>query len=260
MGATLIAAAAGCAQPEAAPNPLLAVTASDQRATSDIVPQFLAEALAGQIKVTALLGDRLERDELPGPSIRLTSTEHLFAVIGDTRVPLVEEQYPVPGFSGSILWTRYVATIVGETQQFVIEFDRADGTVVTSTMRVPARFAITSAPSADIKLGDTVTFVISPPPGANTSGYWDAWCDATPDELIYDANRGSVDVAADGQGRSQIGDVRYGTGKNCAAQLQIKLRGLGDYDPGFGSNVGPATSTHPMGLQDVDVGVHLWGI
>lgn len=45
-----------------------------------------------------------------------------------------------------------------------------------------------------------------------------------------------------------------------AAQLRIMLFALGDYDARFGANTGPVTAPHPIGFQDVEVGVHLWGI
>lgn len=247
---------AGCAQQAAPVPPEIFVTPSDQRATADMVPEFSIEAAAGEQHVVAILHDRLETDRI----IQLTPTEHLFAVFGGGRVPLAEETYALPGYeSPMLLATRYTLMLTTDAQQVGIEFDRADGSIVTSTVKVPARFVIASAPPSDIKLGDTVTFAISPAPGADTWGYWDAWCDASPAELIYDGNAGGVYVAPDGQGNGQIGDVRYGTSNDCVAQLQIKLRALGDYDPAFGSNVGPITSTHPMGLQDVELGVHLWG-
>jgi hypothetical protein len=251
-----IALLAGCAQQAAPSPPELFVTPSDQRATADIVPEFSIEAAAGEQYVLAILHDRLETDRI----IQLAPTEHLFAVVGGGRVPLVEETYALPGYENPMLLaTRYTRMLTTDAQRVAIELDRADGSVLTSTINVPARFAISSPPPASIKLGDTVTFAISPAPGADTWGYWDAWCDASPSALIYDGNAGGVYVGPDGQGTSQIGDVRYGTSNDCAAQLQIKLRALGDYDPAFGSNTGPITSTHPMGLQDVEVGVHLWG-
>jgi hypothetical protein len=262
LGFALIAAASGCAQQVSPPSAVVAVTASDQRATGDLVPQFTAEAAAGELHVVAMLGDRLKMDAFPGPSIQLTATEHLYAVIGTSRVPLVEELYAVPGFEGpTILWTRYVATVaVGDLQSFAIELDRADGTIVSSTVRLPARFAIASPPPSNIKTGDSVAFAISPVPGADSWGYWDAWCDATPSDLIVDGNYDDVYVSADGQGRFQLGATRSNTSKDCAAQLRIRLYALGDYSPAFGSNVGPTTVTHPTGLQDVEVGVHLWAL
>jgi len=261
LGVALVATVSGCAQQVAAPAPVVAVTPSDQRATGDMVPDYYAEAAAGQLHVVAMLGDRLEQDAFPGPSIQLAPTEHLYVVIGTTRVPLAEELYAIAGFENpSILWARYTATIaVDDPQQLAIELDRADGSVVTSTLKVPARFAVTSAPASSVKMGDTVTFAIAPAPRADTWGTWDAWCNSAPTDLIYDGNYDDIYVSAAGQGTFQLGAARSGTDQDCAAQLQLKLRALGDYAAEFGQPTGPITTTHPMGLQDVEVGVHLWG-
>jgi hypothetical protein len=251
-----VALLAGCAQQAVAPAPERFVTPSDQRATADIVPAFSNQAAAGEQHVVAILNDRLETDRI----IQLTPTEHLFAVVGGGRVPLVEETYALPGFENpTFLATRYTTTLTTDAEQVGIEFDRADGSIVTSTVKVPARFAIASPPPPNIKLGDTVTFAISPAPGADSWGYWGAWCDTSPAQLITDGNNDQVYVAPDGRGNSQIGSVHFGTNNDCMAQLQIKLWALGDYDSAFGSRLGPVTSTHPIGLQDVEVGVHLWG-
>lgn len=260
LGVALVAAVSGCAQQAAAPMPVVAVTSSDQRATGDMIPDFYVEAAAGQLHVVAMLGDRLEQDAFPGPSIELTSTEHLYAVIGTTRVPLAEQLYAIAGFENpSILWARYTATFAADDpQQLAVELDRADGSIATSILKIPARFAVSSAPASDVKMGDTVTFAISPAPSADTWGTWDAWCDSAPSELISDANYQDVHVSAEGQGTFQLGAPRTGTTQDCAAQLQLKLRALGDYAAEFAQPTGPITSTHPIGLQDVEVGVHLW--
>ncbi|MBV8757210.1 MAG: hypothetical protein JO257_08050 [Deltaproteobacteria bacterium] len=247
---------AGCAQQAMAPGAERLVTPSDQRAIADIVPAFSIEAAAGEQHVVAILNDRLETDR----TLELTPTEHLFAVVGGGRVPLVEETYELPGYENPVfLATRYTTTLTTDARQVRIEFDRADGSIVTSTLNVPARFAIASPPPPNIKLGDTVAFSISPAPGAESWGYWEAWCDTNPNQLITDGNNDQVYVAPDGKGTSQIGGVRFGATNDCMAQLRIRLWALGDYDSAFGSRVGPVTSTHPMGLQDVEVGVHLWG-
>jgi hypothetical protein len=248
MMIAVVAAVSGCAEPAPEPPPMVLVTPSDQRATADIVPDFEADAASGTVHVVAMLDDRLDGSR----SIELSSTEHLYAVIGSTRTPLVGELYLEPS-SAHVLWARYTATVpVGDIRYLSIEFDRADGTTVSSTITMPAEFTISGLP-ANIKMGDMVTFQVAPSPGVWTYGYWDAWCDATPTDIISDGNYGEVSVSPDGKGTYQFGEQKP-SDKNCAGTIRVRLGGSGVYDPAFAP-----TSSAPVGYQAVTSSAQLWG-
>jgi hypothetical protein len=245
----------GCGQQLGSDKPIIAVTPSNQRATSDIVPQFFADGSGSELNLDIQLFDRLEQDQDPQPAIELSANEHLYAVVGQTRVRLIGELYPVPGFGApSILWQRYTATIPA-APEVAIEFARADGSVVTSTIDAPAAFVISSPPPPDMRMGDQVTFAISPAPDSQSWARWDAWCDATPDQLISSSGYDVVEVAADGEATTQLGVADYGYATDCAAQLQVMVYAYGHYDPAFAT-----TYVAPLARQQAQVGVHLWGI
>jgi hypothetical protein len=258
LGIACVVVAAGCAQPETPSARIIAVTPSSERATSDIVPQFIAEGADGELRIEAMLFDRLvdEADSavVDENTVELATPERLVAVIGDARVPLVGELFPVPGIkSPTVLWARYTATIADDGPlDLAIDFERADGTTLRSTMHVVAPFAVSALPES-LKIGDRISFRVSPAPGADTWGSWDASCDATPDQTIY-ADDTSVHVAADGTGTLQLGSLRT-SNADCAAHLRIRLYGGGAYDSAFGLD-----PTGTVSYQGTKLAVHISGL
>jgi hypothetical protein len=146
--------------------------------------------------------------------------------------------------------TQYTATLpTNDPGTFAIELDRADGSILTSTLNVFSPFQFATPPTHEVTSGDLVTFALTPAAGEARTGYWSTWCDTTADAVyvsIYDSG-----VTVDDQGN---GTLLYDIHLGCDAHLRVLLDGGGSYDPTFFSTNQQA-APHPAGYRALDTSI-----
>ncbi len=227
----------------------LAATPSLDRGTTDLSPNFSSTTLGGQTTILAILGDRLLADLLTHPTIELAPSEHLVAVVGGTRTALEEQIALVPGTD--VLHTQYTVILpINDPGTLVIELDRADGSILTSTLNVFAPFQFATPPPHEVTSGDLVSFTLTPAGGEARTGHWSTWCDATADSVYVSVYYSQVSVDAQGNGI-----LRYDIHLDCDAHLRVLLDGGGSYDPKF-FNANEPSMPPPAAYRALDTSIH----
>jgi len=225
-------------------------TPSEARDTGNLVFFASAAVVEGETWIEMRLADRLE----DGRAVQLSGDDHFIAVVNGVRHDPVELVDNV----NSYLKPKYlVIAATGDPGTIDIQLERAGGAFVTSTVRVPAAYEITTRPNDELKRGDRVSFAIAPPPQMERPGFanWqcasNTWIDPyTIAKTFFVEPDGIVEffLAADYDKRDNLGS------DDCDGFIVIMLKAEGAFDPAFA-----ASSTPPVGLQTRIIdGVHLW--